>query len=151
MKNGRNGSCIASAKPVKRALSPARLIVVIVGSQAPRDRVDVIDRDDPAEQPVAAGCEACEEATAELRACRLLRIGDSQQLEIATAERHDPVARPEPLVAPTAASHEPELAFDPGGRRIKVRGSVDHMIDPHGLAKLPGPCACACAARSCRA
>jgi hypothetical protein len=36
-------------------------------------------------------------------------------------------------MAPTAASYEPELAFDPSGRRIKVRGSVDHMIDPHAV------------------
>jgi len=54
-------------------------------------------------------------------------------------------------VAPTAASHEPELALDPGGRRIKARSSVDHMIDPHDLAKLPGAVCWACTARSRRA
>jgi hypothetical protein len=60
--------------------------------------------------------------------------------------------RPESLVASTSAGRKPELAFDPGGRRIKVNGRVDHMIDPHRLTKLPialwmRPCAFVAAQR----
>jgi hypothetical protein len=40
-------------------------------------------------------------------------------------------------VASTGAHHKPELAFDPGGRYIKVLGSVNHMINPHAVATLP--------------
>src|SRR5215213_9761171 len=76
-------------------------------SQAPRDGVDVIDRHDPAKQAVADARQACQKAAAEVRAWRLLRIGHSEQLEIAASERHDPVVRPESLVASTAAGQEP--------------------------------------------
>ena len=143
MKNGRAGSRIASANPVNWALSPARLIVVTPASQPPRDRFDLIDREGPAEQAVTAMWEPCQETTPEVRSCRLVRIGHGQELEIAAPERHDPVMRPQSLVASTPTSLKPELALDPGSRGIKVGGRVDHMIDPHRFTRLPLPSGCA--------
>jgi hypothetical protein len=61
MKNGRNGSRIASARPVKRALSPARLMMVIV---VPRRRATESMSSTATTQAVAAACQARQEAGA---------------------------------------------------------------------------------------
>ena len=108
----------AGAEPRARDLGDRR-------SQPPGDGVDVSDRDDPAEEPIATLCEACHETTAEVGPCCLVRIDHGQELEIAAAERHDPVVGPESLVASTGAGHKPKFAVDPGGRFIEVGGRVD--------------------------
>jgi hypothetical protein len=74
----------------------------------------------------------CHEAAAERRRRGLVRIGHAEHLEIAAAERHDPVVRPEPLVSSTARRAHAELRLEPGRRRVEVRGGIDHVIDPHG-------------------
>jgi hypothetical protein len=100
-------------------------------SEPPGDGLDVVHRDDPAQEPVAAVGESLEKAPPELRPCRLVRIGHSQELEIAAAERDDAVACAQTFVASARAGLEPKLALDPRGRRIEVGGRIDHVIDPH--------------------
>ena len=106
-------------------------------SQPPGDWVDVVDGDGPAEQAVATSCKSSKEAAAEVRMCRRPRISYRQELEIAGSERDDPVVRAQALVSSARAGDKPKLALDPRGRRIKIDGRVDDMVDPHRDTKLP--------------
>ena len=51
---------------------------------------------------------------------RLGRVGDREQLEVAAAERHDPVVGADALVAPAAARGDAEDGLDPRRGGIEV-------------------------------
>ena len=63
------------------------------------------------------------------------RVVDRQQLEVAGAERHDPVVRALPVVVAAGLHGEAERGFDARRRRVEVGGAVDHVVESHRRRK----------------
>lgn len=103
------------------------------------DGVEVGDRHDPREPAVAGVQEAPQQAAAEVGTRRLPGIGKTQHLEIAPAERDDPVVGAVTLVKPAGNRSDSELVLEPGGDGGEVVGGVDEMVDLHETTTtLPG-------------
>lgn len=132
-KNGSNGVAIASKTPVSRALPLAHDRAHRRGESLGHGH-DVVNGDRPAHQPLAGPRNARGQRPPELRPRRLRGVGNRQDLQIAAAERNDPVVGAEPLVAPTSGGAEPVLGLQPGRSGIQIGRSDDDVIDPHGSA-----------------
>jgi hypothetical protein len=85
----------------------------------------------------AGALDARHQRRAELRARRLVGVGDGEQLEVAAARRHDPVVRADAVVAPAADGDEPEALLYAARGRVEVRRRVDDVVDAHRGANVP--------------
>jgi hypothetical protein len=92
-------------------------------------RHDVVNGDRPAHQAIADLRDAPGQRTPELRARRLGGIGNPQYLQIAAAERNDPVVSAKALMASTSRGAEPVLGLDPSRSRVQIGRSEDDVID----------------------
>jgi pimeloyl-ACP methyl ester carboxylesterase len=102
-----------------------------LGAGAERHRVGVLDRHDPAHQPLAGGEDPLRERAPQRRARRLLPVDHRDQLEVARPERHDPVLGPDPEVAPAARDLQPVLVAQAPRGRLEVGGGDEDVVDVH--------------------
>jgi hypothetical protein len=94
----------------------------------------VLHRDRPAEEAVRrSGHRAADD-----RSGRLLRVGDGQQLEVAAAEREDPVVRADPDVAPAAGLAQSVLACEPIRGAAQIDRRPDDVVDAQRVTRRGG-------------
>jgi quercetin dioxygenase-like cupin family protein len=102
-----------------------------VGAEPVRDGLHVGGRDAPGHQAAGALGDRRAEDAPERRALRLGGVRHGHQLEVAAAERDDPVVRPDALVAPAAGGDEPVLGLQARRRIVEVRRGEDHVVEDH--------------------
>ena len=116
MKNGSQGSAMACATPVRRAVRPSRSMLV---TSRPRRCAWAGTSSTATAQPKRpSGAAATARPMAEAAASS--RVGDGQHLEVAAAQREDAVVRADPDVAAAAAGGQPVLVGEAVGGGVEV-------------------------------
>jgi hypothetical protein len=93
----------------------------------------------PGHQPLADRVDAVLEEAPERRGGRLPCIRDAHELQVAAAERHDPVVRAHALVPATPNGHEPVFGLQPCRGGIGIGGGEDDVVDRHRDIVLAAP------------
>ena len=129
MKNGRNGSLSASGRAGDVGLQPAAADRVELQPEPLGVRVEIVDEDRVRAQRLAG--QHVEQHPSDRRRRGLLGVVDRHQLEVAAAERDDPVARALAFVVAAGVDGEAEFGLDPRLRGVEVAGAVDHVVEAH--------------------
>ena len=106
-----------------------RQAIAADGVDLQAEALDVVDEDGVGQQAVA-GDDLLQDA-ADRRGRRLLGVVDGQELEVAGAERHDPVVRALPVMVAAGLHGEAERGLDARRRGLEVGGAVDHVVESH--------------------